>query len=56
VISMPALGHGVDSTSGVGDVVMTAFLSPAKPGEWIWGAGPVLQIPTNSNAALGNKN
>jgi len=23
---------------------------------WIWGAGPVLQLPTNSNAELGNKN
>ena len=36
--------------------MLTAFLSPANPGEWIWGAGPVLQIPTNSNAELGNKN
>ena len=36
--------------------MFTAFLSPAKPGKWIWGAGPVVQLPTNTNAELGNKN
>ena len=41
---------------GVGDTVFTAFLSPANPGHWIWGAGPVVQIPTNSSSELGNKN
>ena len=56
VISMPSLGPGIDSTNGIGDTVFTAFLSPANPGHWIWGAGPVLQIPTNSTAELGNKN
>jgi hypothetical protein len=56
VIWQPALSPTIDSTSGIGDVVFTAFLSPAKPGSWIWGAGPVLQLPTNSNAELGNKN
>ena len=56
VISMPSLGPGDSRTNGIGDVVFTAFLSPANPGEWIWGAGPVVQAPTNSNAELGNKN
>jgi hypothetical protein len=56
VISMPALGPGTSSLNGVGDVVMTAFLSPANPGKWIWGVGPVVQIPTNSNSEFGNKN
>jgi hypothetical protein len=28
----------------------------AKPGHFIWGVGPVVQIPTNSNSDLGNKN
>ena len=56
VIWNPALGPDIDSKSGVGDIVFTAFLSPASPGEWIWGAGPVVQIPTNSNAELGNRN
>jgi hypothetical protein len=56
VISMPALGPDVGSTNGIGDTVLSAFLSPANPGRWIWGAGPVVQIPTNSTAELGNKN
>ncbi|MCE7879014.1 MAG: hypothetical protein DYH14_17240 [Betaproteobacteria bacterium PRO3] len=48
VIWNPSLGPGVDGKDGIGDTVFTAFLSPAKPGSWIWGAGPVVQIPTNS--------
>jgi hypothetical protein len=56
VIWNPALGPDIDSRSGIGDTVFTAFLSPANPGHWIWGAGPVVQIPTNSNAELGNRN
>ncbi len=56
VISNPSLGPGDSATTGIGDTVFTAFLSPAKPGKWIWGAGPVVQIPTDSNAELGNKN
>ena len=56
VIWQPALSPTTDSTSGVGDIVLTAFLSPAQPKGLIWGAGPVLQIPTNSSAELGNKN
>ena len=56
VISMPSLYPGDDRTNGVGDTVLTAFLAPAKPGHFIWGAGPVVQIPTNSNSELGNKN
>ena len=54
VISQP-LPDG-ERSNGIGDTVLTAFLSPAKPGKWIWGAGPVLQIPTNSNSDLGNRN
>jgi hypothetical protein len=56
VIWMPSLGPDTGHLSGIGDVQLSAFLSPAKPGEWIWGAGPVIQFPTNSNAELGNKN
>jgi hypothetical protein len=56
VIHMPSLGPDIGSKDGIGDTVLTAFLSPANPGEWIWGAGPVVQLPTNSTAELGNKN
>jgi len=56
VIWNPSLGPDIPGKDGTGDTVFTAFLSPAKPGAWIWGAGPVVQLPTNSNAQLGNKN
>ena len=56
VISNPSLAPGDDRTSGIGDIQLTAFLSPANPGQWIWGAGPIVQFPTNSNSELGNKN
>ncbi|MGB7503107.1 MAG: hypothetical protein WBM25_11990, partial [Azonexus sp.] len=53
VISQP-LPDG-ERTNGIGDTVFTAFLSPAKPGSFIWGAGPVVQLPTNSNSDLGSR-
>ena len=56
VIWMPSLGEDIGSTTGVGDTVFTAFLSPANPGKWIWGAGPVIQAPTNTSDELGNGN
>jgi hypothetical protein len=56
VISMPSLFPGDDRTNGIGDMQFTAFLSPANPGKWIWGVGAIAQLPTNSNAQLGNDN
>jgi hypothetical protein len=56
VISLPPLYPGDDRTDGIGDMQFTAFLSPANPGEWIWGVGAIAQLPTNSNAQLGNDN
>jgi hypothetical protein len=56
VIHMPPLGPDIGSKNGIGDTDFSAFLSPAKPGEWIWGVGPIVQLPTNSNSELGNKN
>jgi hypothetical protein len=38
---------------GFGDMNPTFFLSPAKPGKLIWGAGPALVIPTATNDVLG---
>ena len=56
IIHMPRLGPGVGSQDGIGDTQFTAFLSPAKPGSWIWGVGPIVQLPTNNNKELGNDN
>jgi hypothetical protein len=56
VISNPAFAPGDERVNGVGDIQVSAMLSPANPGEWIWGAGAITQLPTNTNAALGNNN
>lgn len=41
--------------TGLGDVVQSLFLSPKAPTSsgLIWGAGPVLLLPTATNSALG---
>jgi hypothetical protein len=45
------------SQSGLADTVQSLFFSPVKPaaGGWIWGAGPVLQIPTATDDVLGEE-
>jgi len=53
VISQPGLSPGDDRENGLGDTTFTAFLSPAKSGKWIWGAGPVLLLPTATDDKLG---
>lgn len=42
-------------TNGLGDVLATAFFSPARPGRLIWGAGPAMLLPTATNNALGSE-
>jgi hypothetical protein len=42
--SMPASG-GV-SYSGFGDTQIQMYITPAEPGKFIWGAGPMLSLPT----------
>lgn len=46
---------GEGSQSGVGNIVQSLFLSPARPtaSGVIWGAGPVFLLPTASNSWLG---
>ena len=56
VVSLPALAPGQSRTNGIGDVQFSAFLSQANPGKWIWGVGAITQLPTHSNAVLGNNN
>jgi len=40
-------------TYGLGDMQPTFFFSPSKPSKLIWGAGPIFQLPTATNKALG---
>jgi hypothetical protein len=45
---------GAGSQSGIGDITQSFFFSPSKPtaNGIIWGAGPVLLLPTGSDDAL----
>ena len=56
VVWLPPLAPGDSRTSGISDLQFNAFLSPAQPGQWIWGIGAIVQAPTHSNARLGNDN
>ncbi len=54
----PGFTPGEGDTFGLGDVQFSAFVSPSQPGAdgVIWGAGAIVQAPTNTSDALGNKN
>jgi hypothetical protein len=54
VMSQPAFTPAQDRENGIGDTQFTAFLSPAAAHGTIWGVGPIVQLPTNSNDRLGN--
>ena len=54
VISQPVFGPGQDTQFGLGDTLFSVFLSPAKPGEFIWGVGPAVQIATHTDDRLGS--
>jgi len=41
------------SATGLGNITYQGFISPARPGKVIWGVGPVLQMPTNTDDQLG---
>jgi len=55
IVRQPEFAEGLGSKSGLGDIVLTLFLSPAKPSKFIWGAGPVFQIPSASDERLGSE-
>jgi len=48
IINQPSLFPGPDKISdsafGLGDINPTLFLSPGKPGKFIWGLGPTFTI------------
>ena len=40
---------------GLGDIQYQGFLSPADPGNLIWGVGPVFQFPSATDSQLGTE-
>ena len=52
LVSQPALIDGGLAASGISDITTSFFISPAKSGI-IWGAGPVVVLPSTSEPTLG---
>lgn len=54
IIYQPTVSQPVNQGAyGFGDLSPSFFLSPAKPGKIIWGAGPAFSLPTATNPFLG---
>jgi hypothetical protein len=54
VIDQPTLAPGLGNVSGLGDVQLSLYMSPAKPvGGLIWGLGPSFSFATASDRSLG---
>jgi hypothetical protein len=53
VVSQPEIIPGQGRETGLGDTTFTAFFSPVGSGKWVWGVGPVVLIPTNTDSRLG---
>ena len=54
-VYQPELAPGVGDVFGLGDIQFTAFLSPAKPGGFIWGVGPILQMPSGTDDSISQR-
>lgn len=55
LIWQPSLQPAQTVPFGSGPTTFSAFLSPKRPvGGWVWGVGPVVQIPTASSTTLGS--
>jgi hypothetical protein len=53
VISQPATVPGTERTFGLGDTTFSAFFSPKDSGKLVWGVGPAVVLPTNTDDYLG---
>ncbi len=53
LIDQPGTAPGEGWIRGSGDTQFAAFLSPARTGSLVWGIGPVFQLPSATNDALG---
>jgi hypothetical protein len=44
---------GNEETTGLGDLDVAFFLTPARATKWMWGAGPIIQLPTATDVTEG---
>ncbi len=56
VVAQDDIFPGAGDQTGTGDTVQSLFFSPKAPSDsgWIWGAGPVIVIPTGTDDLLGS--
>jgi hypothetical protein len=57
ILVQPLLGMeylpGPQATTGLQDLQTSVFLTPERTGSWIWGVGPIIEMPTATNEQLG---
>ncbi len=46
---------GAGSQSGLGDTTLSLFFNPKKRGGILWGAGPIMHLPTATGSLLGTE-
>lgn len=54
LVSQPPLFENGLATFGMGDVTTSFFVSPSKSTRLIWGAGPLVVLPSTSEPTLGS--
>jgi hypothetical protein len=54
LVSQPPLVDGGSAAFGMGDITTSFFISPSKATKLIWGAGPVIVLPSTSESTLGS--
>ncbi|MGD0102706.1 MAG: hypothetical protein ABSC06_01545 [Rhodopila sp.] len=55
LIWQPSLQPAQTVPFGTGPTSFSAFLSPSQPSNgWLWGIGPIVQVPTSSDSTLGS--
>jgi len=55
VVSQDKIFPGAGSQFGLGDISISMFFSPKKSDGLIWGAGPIVLLPTATDDLLGGK-
>lgn len=54
IVSQPDALTNKGRVNGLGDTSLSAFLSPASPGDVTWGVGPAALLPTATDKTLGS--
>ena len=54
IINQPCPAAGTPSASGLGDINLSLFFSPANSGKLLWGVGPTMTFRTETDSLLGS--